>query len=450
MPIRTIPLDYSWMVNLANMIAQAREQERQRKWEEKRERPAVTGAGKMTAEQRYAPGFIEKFKAEEKEKAGLEREERMTQEQFAHDIELKSMELESKKATSLAEAMSKERIATIGAEAGVEETQIAGAATVAAAQKTTMEKGYEFVEMLMDMDEESANQLITNLEAKRTQQVEGPPSTITAEGRTITLPSAAPTKDPNDPLTWLEEIGAWAPGGRAPRPKPTGGAAKPETEQFNELVDDMLTKNPQYIIALTTGKGWDETKEAMRTIGEEAEFSKETIDSVIAMYEAIVPEYEELPEEGEGLVGAIRGALTPFSLGREELPPEAAPGAEAYLGGAGALKEAPMVEKAPGFAKNLEEFIETIITGPFHPAYREWKGKKAGKVVKAEKKEGLTEQGVVTEMRTWGKEKVKEFQTVAKNAGLYKGPINGLHSKELDDVMRKYFKEHPEEWGETK
>lgn len=449
MPIQTIPLDYSWMVNLANMIAQAREQERQRKWEEKRERPTVTGAGKMTAEQRYAPGFIEKFKAEEKEKAGLEREERMTQEQFAHEIELKKMELESTKATSLAEAMSAERIAGVGAEAGIEEARIGGAAVVGAAQKTTMEKGYEFVEMLMDMDEESANQLIANLEAKRAQQVEGPPSTITAEGRTITLPSAPPTKDPNDPLTWLEGIGAYTEGGGAPRPKPTGAAAKPETEQFNELIDDMLTKNPQYIIALTTGKGWDEAREAMRTIGGEAGFSDETIDSVISMYEAIVPKYEE-PEEGGGLAGAIKSVLTPLGLGREELPPEAVPGAEAYLGGAGAPKEAPLVEKAPGFAKNLGEFIETIITGPFHPAYKEWKGKKTDKVVKTEKKEELTEQDVVTEMRTWSKGKVEEFQAVAKKAGLYKGPINGLHSKELDNVMRKYFKEHPEEWGETK
>ena len=437
MPVQTMGLDYSWLVNLADIISRARQEPA----------PARAKAGAA-----YKGGA---YREPEKTRYQLEKEERredlLATQTREHEMALKKMDIDAK----LAEAMSKERIATMGAEAGTEQAQIGAAGQVGAAQKTTMEKGYEFLDMLMKADEKTANGIIASLEAKRAERAGGvgarPVSTIETGGVTMELPGAAEevAKDPNDPLTWLEDIGAYAPGAEAPRGKATGAQAKPEIDQFKDLVDDMLDKNPRSIIAITSGKGWDELREDMRTIGVEAGFGKDTIDSVIAMYEAMVPEFEE-PPEGGGLGGFIGKALTPFGVGREELPPEAVPGAETYKGGAGAFKEgAPLVEKAPGFARTLEEFIETAITGPFHPAYKKWKSKKTGKVVKTEKKKELTEQDVVTEMRTWDKEKVMEFQRVATKAGLYKGPINGLHSNELDNVMKKYFKEHPEEWGEA-
>ena len=59
---------------------------------------------------------------------------------------------------------------------------------------------------------------------------------------------------------------------------------------------------------------------------------------------------------------------------------------------------------------------------------------------------GITEQDLITEMGTWDKDKIKAFQKVAKEAGLYKGEINGLHSNELDNAMKEYYKGHKEEW----
>jgi len=92
-----------------------------------------------------------------------------------------------------------------------------------------------------------------------------------------------------------------------------------------------------------------------------------------------------------------------------------------------------------------------IITGPFYK--KSQVSKKTGKPVKEpEVKEvgEVTEQDVISDMRTWSKDKVKDFQTIAKREGLYKGPINGMHSHALEDVIREYFRRHPEEWGESK
>jgi len=363
------------------------------------------------------------------------------------------MDMES----ALAEAMSKERIAGVGAEAGTEQARITGAAGVAATQKTTMEKGYEFIDMLMKMDEKSANELISTLEARRTQgagQVgERPVSTISSGGRTISLPGTTKevAGDPNDPLTWLEEIGAYTPGGGAPRPKPTG-TAKNEVEEFMGMVDDMIGGDIAGMAAMLSGEGGTEKLlEKIEVLGTEAGISREVIDSVKEIYRAMAPAYKPPPEEGGGLAGIIQSILNPTGA---EVTPETEAGAELWKEGAGAFEEAPKVEKTPGFAKTLEEFIETVVTGPFHPAYEKWKDKRTGKPVVKEpvpaKEVGeITEQDVITEMGTWSKEKIKEFQTLAKERGLYKGPINGLHSNELDTVMKEYFKKYRDEWGET-
>lgn len=431
MAIQTMGLDYGWLVNLADVISRARQQ--------------PTSA---RAAARPAP---EKTRHQLKEEQ--RREDLLATEQRKHEVTMKQMELESGKATALAKAMSAERIAGVGAEAGVEVAEIGAAGQVAAAQKTTMEKGYEFVDMLFKMDKPSRDELITTLEAKREERRamrgERPTSTITSGGETISLPGATAEADPDDPLTLLEGIGAYNPETGVIDPKPTGEEAKNQVEELLDLVDDYIGGDLAMMADMFSKPGGTERlMERIDAIGIEAGYSTDVIDSVKEIYRAMAgPPREEPPEEGGGLGGAIRGALTPFGVGREELPPEAAPGAEMYLGGAGAFKEgAPKVEKAPGFAKTMEDFIETIITGPFYPAYKEWKGKRTDKVVKTEKKEEVTEQDIITEMGTWGVDKVKEFQTIAAEAGLYKGAIDGKISHALEDALRKYYKEHKEEW----
>ena len=140
MPVQTMGLDYSWLINLADIISRARQQ------------PTGGGGG---AGARPAQGTA----APEKTRYQLEQEQRredlLTSQERQHEIALKEMDIESK----LAEIMSKEKIAEIGAAAGTEEAQIGAAGTVAAAQKTTMEKGYEFLEMLMKADEKTATVL---------------------------------------------------------------------------------------------------------------------------------------------------------------------------------------------------------------------------------------------------------------------------------------------------
>jgi len=324
--------------------------------------------------------------------------------------------------------------------------------------KTTMEKGYEFLNMLMKADEKTANAIIQSLEAKRAEGAgepgARPVSTISSGGEAITLPGGAEEvgKDPNDPLTWLEEIGAYAPGAGAPRGKATGAQAKPEIDQYLELIDDMLGKNPQSIVAITTGKGWDELRDNMRTIGTEAGFSEDVINAAISMYEAMVPEFEEEPEK-EPYWGIPKGVKTtmenvaPFI--HEALHPEEKTTEEQVLKSQWE-EAAGKVEEPSKAIRSFAELTEKAVLGPFYPGYTKGVSKRAAKVVKTGKKEELTEQDVVTEMRTWEKEKVMEFQKVAKKEGLYEGPINGLHSNELDNVMKKYFKKHPEEWGEAK
>ena len=472
MPIQNIPLDYGWMISLVRAISQAREAQQALGLEERRvglegervgmERERMETSQAMSGQVPYGQaissqarpsqgtqvsrgttgvstpsqgvsgsaslaGWVESKTAPGAAAEGRRREERLLDEARKHEILLKQMDVDAK----LADAMSKERIAGVEAEAGTEQTKIAGASNVAASQKTTMEKGYEFLAMLWDMDEESADELITSLLAKEAEQTGSPVSTITMGGVTETLPEATPEADPNNPLTWMREVG-FDPETGAPRPKPTGAAAKPEIDQYLELIDDLLDKNPQSIVAITTGKGWEELKETMRTIGAEAGFSEDVINSGIGMYQALVPEYEEPAEEGEGLGGAIRGALTPFGVGSEELPPEAIPGAEAYLEGAGAFKEgAAKVEKAPGFAKTLEEFIETIITGPFHPGYVKRKGEKADKVKKEEEAKGITEQNFESQIIGWSKEQRDELKAAAKAEKLSVWEYYNKHREEF-------------------
>jgi len=443
MPVQTMNLDYSWLINLADIISRARQQ-------------APTGQPPTSA---YAGPTSTLGK--EKSQQELEKREDLVNEQTRqHEILLKQMDIDEK----LAEAMSKERIAKMSAEAGTEQTQIGAAGQVAAAQKTSMEKGYEFLEMLMKADEKTANGIIASLEAKREEKAREagtrPVSTIETGGITKELPGTEVERDPNDPLTWLEDVGAYAPGAGAPRGKATGAQAKPEIDQYLELVDDLLDKNPQSIIAITSGKGWDELKEQMRTIGAEAGFAEDVINAGIAMYEAMVPEFEGEPEPSplsKAWTGAKTTAKTtmenvaPFihqALHPEERTPETKAQARSWEEAAGKVGEAPEA------VKSFAELMEKIVTGPFYPAYAKVRSKETGKPVVKEpvaKEVGeITEQDVVTEMRTWDKEKVIEFQKAAKKAGLYKGPINGLHSNELDNVMKKYFKEHPEEWGEAK
>ena len=437
MAIQTMGLDYSWLVNLAEMISQNRQQ------------PSGAQATPKPAQGVAAP---------EKTQYQLDKEQRredlLSRQTREHEILLKQMEVDSK----LAEAISKERIAGMGAEAGTEQTQIAGAAQVAASQKTTMEKGYELMDMLWSMDKPSRDEFVSRLEAKRTEnqaaQTDRPASTISSGGTTIPITSAPreTVGDPNDPLTALEEIGVYNSETGLSEPKPTGAAAKPEIDQYMELLDDMLTKNPQSMIAITTGEGWDELKETMRTIGEEAGFGEDIIDSGIAMFEALIPEPEGEPEPSPlskswGGVKTTAANVAPFiheALHPEEKTTEEEKLAEQWKSGAGRVGE------ASEFGKSLAEFMERIVTGPFYPAYEKSVSKKTNKPVveKPTPKEagGITEQDLITEMGTWDKEKVKAFQIVAKKAGLYKGEINGLHSNELNNAMKEYYKGHKEEW----
>jgi hypothetical protein len=406
------------------------------------------------------PSYAEKVGEQHRWAAEQEREEKMTKEKYEHEILLKKMDIDARTSEGLAEAMSKERIAGVGAEAGTEQARIGAAGQVGAAQKTSMEKGYEFVDMLMQMDKAGADELISSLLAKEAGQAkERPLSTITSGGRTVTLPGALEEAvgDPNNPLTWMREIG-FDPEAGAPRPKVTGKPAN-EVEELMDLVDDYIGGNlVEMADMFSKPGGTDKLMSRIDTLGTEAGFSTEAIDSVKEIYRAMSgPREEDVGEEGGGLGGAIKNILTPGGLGREELPSEATAGSEAYLEGAGAFKEgAPLAEKEPGFARTLEDFIETTIAGPFSEKYKEYRGKRRGiaePVGTVEptptKEEGeLTEQDVITEMSTWDKDKIKEFQRIAKKAGLYKGEINGLISHTLEDAMKKYYKDHKEEWGE--
>ena len=397
------------------------------------------------------------------------REDLLAGQQREHEIALKQMDIDSSESSALAQAMSKERIATMGAEAGTEQTEIAGTAQVASSQKTTMEKGYELMDMLWSMDKPSRDEFVSRLEAKRSEnqavQADKPQSTISSGETTIPITSAPRESvgDPNDPLTALEEIGVYNSEAGLSEPKSTGAAAKPEIDQYMELLDDMLSKNPQSMIALTTGKGWEELKETMRTIGEEAGFGKDTINSVITMFEELIPEQEAEPEPGiiSKAWGGIKEAVTPTSSLNVALEKELGvtktmsehpgiPFGEARAaeeGEAGPAFESLAKGIGPEFGASLADFMTRIITGPFYEKSKV--SRETGKPTKEPTPKevgGITEQDLITEMGTWDKDKIKVFQKVAKEAGLYKGEINGLHSNELDNAMKEYYKGHKEEW----
>ena len=231
MPIQNIPLDYGWMVSLVRAISQAREAQQALGLEERRvglegervgmERERMETSQAMSGQVPYGQaissqarpsqgtqvsrgttgvstpsqgvsgsaslaGWVESKTAPGAAAEGRRREERLLDEARKHEILLKQMDVDTK----LAEAISKERIAGVETEAGTEQAQIAGAAQVAVSQKTTMEKGREFLEMLWDMDEGSRSNVISRLEDKRAQA-----------GYVI--------GDPNDPLTWLEDMNVY-------------------------------------------------------------------------------------------------------------------------------------------------------------------------------------------------------------------------------------------------
>jgi len=423
MAIQTMGLDYGWLVNLAEMISRNRQQ---------------------PSGPRGATGLSTGVKGEpEKTQYQLDKEQRredlLSGQTREHEILLKQMEVDSK----LAEAMSKERIAGVETEAGTEQTQIAGAAQVASSQKTTMEKGYELMDMLWSMDKPSRDEFISRLEAKRTEnqavQTDRPVSTISSGGTTIPITSAPrePVGDPNDPLTALEEIGVYNSETGLSEPKATGAAAKPEIDQYMELLDDMLTKNPQSMIALTTGEGWEELKETMRTIGEEAGFGEDTINSVITMFEGLIPEPKGEPEPSPiskawGGVKTTAANVAPFI--HEALHPEEKTTEEEKL--AGQWEEAAgKVPETSEFAKNLAEFMETIVTGPFHPAYEKAVSKRRGKPVvekpTPKEVEEITEQDFKSQISKWPKEQTKQLEVAAKAEGL---------------TTWEYYKKHKEEF----
>jgi len=410
-----------------------------------------TGPGSPALAQQYS----DEWKADEEAK----RQEKLDALQREHELKMKQMELDSAQSTALADAMSKERIAGVGAEAGKEQAKIGAAGQVAASKRTTMEKGYELIDALWNMDKASRDDIISGLEAKRAEKAklkgDRPMSTISSGGMTIPITGEREeVRDPEDPLTWLEDAYVYNSETGLSEPKPTG-AVKNDVEEFYGMVDDMIGGDIAGMAAMLSGEdGIEKLMEKIEVLGTEAGISRETIDSVKEIYRAAAPAMKPPPEEGGGLGGIIQSILNP--TGAVETP-ETEAGAELWTGGAGRGldTEAPLAKKAQGFPETLEDFLETIITGPFHPAYEKWKDKRTGKTVTKELAPTdeigeATEQDAITEMGTWDKDKIKEFQTMAKDEGSYKGPINGLHSNELDAAMRKYFKTHKDEWKETK
>jgi len=305
-------------------------------------------------------------------------------------------------------------------------------------------------------------------EAKRAEnagaQEDRPVSTISSGGTTINLPGSTPVGDPNDPLTALEAIGAYNPETGVADPKLTGAAAKPEIEQFKDLIEDMFGKNPDYMTAMLSGEGWEDVRDSMRAMGEEAGFSEETINSGIAMWEALVPEPKPPPEPGtiSKAWSGVKEAVTPGSplnkaieerLGVTEtmskypgIPFGEARAAEE--GVAGPAFEGLAKGISPEFGANLADFMTRIITGPFYN--KSQVSRETGKPITKEpevKEVGeITEQDLITEMGTWDEDTVKAFQDVAKKAGLYKGEVNGKISHALESAMKEYYKTHKEEW----
>ena len=438
MAIQTMGLDYGWLVDLAKLIAEQRKQSTGGV-------RGATGLGTPTS------SFAEGEESAVSKQVRLAREDKLLEDTRKHEITMQKLQNES----PLAVALAQER-------GGTEQAKIGAAGQVAAAQKTTADKAKETIDLLLQMTPEGQGEFVNSLKAKRAESQGGIPSggTISSGGKTINLPGSQQQKgDPNDPLSWIEETyGADAETVIANlQPKTVAvGAQKTAANLFDDF--QKVTKGDlnTMMTMLAGEQGLTQMLDVLQQVGESNKYPQQVIDDVKATITGMAPKTVVTGgdtgkvEGGGGIARAIQKLLNPTGA---VTTPETETSAELWKGGAGAFERGlPTVEKEPGFASDLQDFIETAFTGPFHPAYEKWKEKKTGKVVKEVKKEAgeITEQDVITEMGTWDKEKIKAFQTAAKKAGLYTGPINGLHSNGLDNAMRKYFKEHPEEWGEAK
>jgi len=438
MAIQTMGLDYGWLVDLAKLIAAQRKQ--------------PTGGGVQSAYAGPTSSFAAGEESAVSKQVRLAREDKLLEDTRKHEITMQKLQNES----PLAVALAQER-------GGTEQAKIGAAGQVAAAQKTTADKAKETIDLLLQMTPEGQGEFVNSLKAKRTEGQGGMPSggTISSGGKTINLPGSQQQKgDPNDPLSWIEETyGADAETVIANlQPKTVAaGAQKTAANLFDDFQKVTKGDLSTMMTMLTGEQGLTQMLDVLQQVGESNGYPQKVIDDVKDTITGMAPKTADIEGdtgdvvEGGGIAGAIQKLLNP--TGAVETP-ETQAGAELWKGGVGAFERgAPTVEKEPGFASDLQDFIETAFTGPFYPAYEKWKEGRAGKpteVPKPVEAEGINEQDVITEMGTWDKEKVKAFQTAAKKAGLYTGPVDGLHSKQLDNVMKKYFKEHPEEWGEVK
>ena len=443
MAVQQIGLDYSWLVNLAQMLAQERERTKQ---------PQIsavpgsvqTGAGAGPGPPLFATMERQEWKEEEAAKAALAEAEAGR----AHEISLKEMDVES----ALAQAMAQERTSKYTADVGLKGIEAGGVTDIAIAQKTSKEKGKELVEMLWAMDKPSRDEIIALLEKKRDENQAMRGGTLTSGGRTVTTPGST-VLDPDDPLTILEDAGVYNPdtGLADPQPKGTVPTTQKLASDLTKQIDGMFEGlNMRIMLGIVEDENWDLLESIVEDVGAAGQYPEDIIEGEVkrrkAIYEESVKRNKPTDTEERNILGEVIHQIRHPEEGTEVTEEMS----EMYKGGAGAYTAEEPIPTS-NMLTTIRDFINTAFGGGL--TSRGKLSKKTGLPVEepTHMEVGeISEQDVVTEMGTWSKEKVKEFQTLAKAEGMYKGPISGLHSGALEDAAKEYFKKHKDEWGEEK
>jgi hypothetical protein len=435
MDIQTMGLDYGWLVDLAKLIAAARQQ------------PATQGAPTGAVSVSPYAGPTSSFpssgvageSAEEVAYYNRQRAEKEAGAQREHEITMQGLVNQP----ALAQAISQER-------GGVEVAKIGAAGQVAAAQKTTADKAKETIDLLLQMTPEGQAEFVNSLKAKRAESQGSTPSggTITSGGRTVTTPGAAKATNPNDPLSWIEETyGADAETVIANLQPKTVAAGAQKTaanllDDFQKLVikGDLNTM----LTLLTGGQGVTQVTDALQQFGESNGYPQEVIDDVKATITGLAPattttggEGNENKTEKKGLIaGTIQKAMHPEELG--QTPAETQEYSKLWQSGAGPEKPTEMGQSIKDFFTTAFAPILGMLPKKGEPVLAEPTKKSVGKQV------GPTVEDAIAAMKTWDTNKIKAFQ---KKVGV--NP-DGKMSLALVNAMKAYYEKHKEEWGVVK
>jgi hypothetical protein len=453
MAIQTMGLDYSWLVDLAKLIAQARQQ------------PTggikgATGLGAPSTSTSMQPSGVALESPEEVAYYERKRTEKAAEAVPEHEVAMQKLVNEG----ALAQAISQER-------GGTEQAKIAAAGQVAAAQKTTADKAKETIDLLLQMTPEGQKEFMNNLKAKRTENQGGIPSggTITSGGKTITTPGTSKSVDPNDPLGWIEETyGVDAETVIANlQPKTVAeGAQKTAANLLDDFQKIVIKGDLNTMLMLLTGEqGATQVLDALQQFGESNGYAQDVIDDVKATISGLAPtvaptggEENVAPEKVvildtlKGLVGQVAGGKK-GEIGEETVgkvapfihaalhPKEVSQWSPEYATLAGQWKESAAKQPEAGksdFIDTITNFLETAFKGPSGG------GGGAATALTAKKKVGQqvgpTVNDAIADMKTWDTKTIKAFQ---KKVGIKE---DGKMSQGLIDAMKVYFEKHKDEW----